>query len=185
MYIGLLADQEKEGCCGKLKERYYVLKATEKQETKNEFSFYAGKHCTEEILKLINVSPLPYFNPFKSIGDNVRGGTTNPSKSNKQKVNPTNKELINAIYVISMAWNYPPPISVLNIIDFTKKLDEKTVNKNGFLWINKNLSNDKDDRTLSQIYSDLKEQNPDMREIGFERLKDAMNEFYPDEVNRY
>ncbi len=60
LYLGLLPNQEKQGCCGKLTDRYYIFKAKNK-ETKKEFSFFAGKHCAERILMLIGESKLPFF----------------------------------------------------------------------------------------------------------------------------
>lgn len=189
MYLGLLKNQEKQGCCGKLTDRYYIFKATDKI-SKKEVSFYAGKHCAEGILNLIKVKPLPFSNPLKSINDEntKKGNSSNNNIGSKKKkvLHPLNQKLIQAIQIISMAWDYPPPVSVLNIIDFTlNKLDEFRINKRGIEWVNQNLLNDEQGRTLSQIYSDLKGENPNLKEIDFEILKNYMNEKHPEEVNRY
>lgn len=190
LYLGLLTNQEKQGCCGKLTDRYYIIKATDKT-TKKEFSFYSGKHCAEGILSLINVNPLPFSNPLKSISnknsnvDNSGNNNTTLTLEHKKAIHPLNNELIQAIQIISMAWNTPPPVFVLNIIDFTKNLDEFTINKKGIFWTNRNLDKDKENRILSDIYSDLKKENPNLKEVDFENLRKYMNEYHLEETNRY
>lgn len=84
IYLKLLANQEKQGACGKLKDRYYVFQATNKK-TGEECSFYAGKHCAEGLLKLIKAEPLPFFNPLKSINDVREGKSNNTISSNTKK----------------------------------------------------------------------------------------------------
>ncbi len=94
-------------------------------------------------------------------------------------MHPVNKELINAIQIMSIAWNYPPPIPILNIIDYTKKLNKSTENKRGIYWINDKLIMDKENRTLTETYDDLKTEHPDLRKISFNRLCDLMDKEFP------
>ncbi|WP_407265148.1 hypothetical protein R5N98_06860 [Tenacibaculum maritimum] len=186
LYVGLLPNQEKQGCCGKLTDRYYIFKATNKL-TKKEFSFFVGKHCAEKLLELINVKPLKFFNPLKLDSDNLHGNSTSNNHLDKlkKKIHPINKELIQVISIISMAWDYPPPVFVLDIIEYTNSLDEFRVNNKGVLWVNRNLAKDKQNRDLTQIISELREVSPNFKQMDFKNIRNYLNKEYPDEINKY
>lgn len=184
LYLGLLPNQEKQGCCGKLTDRYYIFKATNKI-SKEEVSFYAGKHCAEELLKLTNKNSLPFFNPLSIIAHNITPRGNSSTTQTKKKLHIVNKQLINAIRLISIAWDSPPPVSTLNIISFTLRLDENTINKKGVSWVNEKLEFDNQGRTLTQMYNDLRAENQDFREFNFDDVRNYMSEQFPNQINRY
>ncbi len=182
LYLGLLPNQYKNGCCGRLTTNYYIFYAINKI-TKKEISFYAGKHCAEKILELIQKPKLEFSNPLHS-NSSVKSQNENHQTGSSNNIDIVNKELINAIRLISVAWSSVPPPSVLKIIDFT--LNKPTIpNHKGIKWINGYISKDYKNRTLTQIVQDLKNEYPDLRNFNFERLKNIMSEKFPEEINKF
>ncbi len=64
-HLKLLAGQETQGCCGRVTNRYYSFEAKERKTSKIE-ELVVGYDCTEQFLNLIELEPLPLFNPFQS-----------------------------------------------------------------------------------------------------------------------
>lgn len=182
LYLGLLPNQSKIGCCGKLTTNYYIFNA-ENKKTKKENLFYAGKHCAEEILKLIGKPKLGLFNPLSIVSHKEQNNNKKSSNIDNNLV-PINKELINAIKIISIAWSSIPPSSILKIIEFTLK-NPNLINYNGIVWVNNSVSKDYKNRTLTEIVQDLKNENPDLRNFTFDNLKKEMSLKFPKEINRY
>lgn len=184
IYSTLLEEQEKLGCCGKLEREYYVFRAKHKKNN-NEFSFFVGKHCAEKFLLLINHPKLDLFNLFISETENEHTqNNSNDGNSGLKKIHPINKELIEAIHILTTAWNSPPPSSVITIIEFTHN-NEGIVNKMGIKWFNEKLAYDKQKRTMTEIYLDLKNANKKIRNFSFEKLKSYFSDSFPNETNRY
>ncbi|CAH0255831.1 hypothetical protein [Chryseobacterium sp. Bi04] len=182
LYLGLLPNQSKNGCCGKLTTNYYIFNAINKK-TKEETSFYAGKHCAEEILRLIQKPKLELFNPL-SINSSKNQSNKGQSITISDNLDPTNNELINAINIISVAWSSIPPVFTLKIIEYTLS-NPRHINYRGVEWVNKSITRDYKNRTLTQIVQDLKDENSDLRNFTFERLKQVMSEKFPKENNRF
>ncbi|MEJ8605594.1 hypothetical protein JSO56_01510 [Riemerella anatipestifer] len=182
LYLKLLPNQSKDGCCGRLTTNYYIFSAINKA-TNKEILFYAGKHCAEEILKLIQKPKLELFNPL-SVDLYQNMGGRNSSITTKIKLDSTNNELIEAIKVISVAWSSTPPPSILKIIEYTLS-NPMVINYKGIEWVNKSLTKDFKNRTLSEIVQDLKKENPRLRDFTFERLKRVISIKFPKEINKY
>lgn len=181
LYLGLLPNQSKNGCCGKLTTNYYIFNAVNKS-TNEEVLFYAGKHCAEEILNLIKKPKLELFNPLSIVSFKNHNNKNYSTTINN--LEPINNELINAIKIISIAWSSIPPSSTLKIIDFTLK-NPMSINYKGIEWVNKSIAKDYKNRTLTEITQDLKNENPDLRNFTFERLKQVISIKFPEEINRY
>lgn len=182
LHLGLLPNQSKNGCCGLLTKEYYIFNAINKF-TKNETSFYAGKHCAEEILKLIKKPKLEFFNPLSITNSRNERGI----KSSTLKIinlDPTNNELINAIKIISVAWSSVPPPYILKIIEYTLN-NSMRINYEGIKRVNKSIAKDYKNRTLTEIVQDLKNENPNLRNFTFERLKEVISTKFPEEINKY
>ena len=173
LHLKLLKGQEKEGCCGKLTDQYYIFEYRPRGDYKsNPKHFFVGKDCAESFLKIIKHSPLPLFNPIRQLGlNNSEGQNQEGRESNKNTIPPFNKELINAINLLCIAWGTIPQKSFKKIIDFSKSSSQP--NYKGLIWFNEILT--KKDYLLRNFINDLKEQN-DLREFPFTRLNQYLNE---------
>ena len=54
-FLKLLPNQEKQGCCGVLKDKYYVFEYQNKQNIHEKGSFFVGYDCGEQFLNLLNI----------------------------------------------------------------------------------------------------------------------------------
>jgi len=176
LYLKLLANQEKNGCCGKLTDSYYIFTAIH-QSTRKESTFFVGKHCAEEILKLVTKPPLPLFNPLRIDQQNLgQANNGNVRPHNRPNIHPVNRALIRAIAFISMSWNRPPSSGLLKIINFTNNRPNY-INHKGVKWVNEYIINyDEQNRTLQQMYLELRAENPNMRDFNFDVLRNSFIE---------
>ena len=184
MHTTLLEGQEKLGCCGKLEREYYIFRAKHKKEN-TEFCFFMGKHCAEKFLLLINHPKLELFNLFTSEINNESEDNNPNNESNNliRDIHPINKELIDAIYILNASWNRLPALLV-SIIEFTHK-KESIINIRGIKWLNEKLVYDKQKRTMTEIYLNLKKENKRIRAFSFEKLKSYFSDNFPNEINRF
>lgn len=81
-------------------------------------------------------------------------------------IDPINKELIDAIYILNASWNRLPA-SLVNIIEYTNK-NESVINVRGIKWLNEKLMYDKQNRTMTEIYLNLKRK---IKGFGLSHLK--------------
>lgn len=184
MYTTLLEGREKLGCFGKLEREYYVFRAKHKKEN-TEFCFFVGKHCAEKFLLLIKHPKLELFNLFTSETNNegMNNSPNNESNILIRDIDPINKELIDAIYILNASWNRLPAL-LDNIIEYTHK-KESLINVKGVKWLNEKLMYDKQNRTMTEIYLNLKKENKRIRTFSFKKLKAYFSDNFPNEINRF
>ena len=174
-FVKLLDGQKREGCCGStLKDVYYTFSAINKK-TKEEESFFVGKSCAEQFLELLKLKKLPLFNPLTDINDKSKSATNNDKKDNTKekidKVLPINRELLNAIALLSVIWDSPLR-SMRNVCEFSIKSSKP--NENGIIWFNEKLKNDSKGRTLTQMCDELREKYPNFKVYNFDNLRKVL-----------
>jgi len=172
-HLSVLAGQEKQGCCGKVTKRYYVFKAKHKK-TNIEEIFYVGYSCAEQFLELINHDKLPLFNHLQSPGSKDPSHSVTGNK--KEKVTPLNRELYNAIHILCAAWDKPPKYSLLRSLEFIRNCPHISTKKFAVIKFNEILSKDAKKRSLTQILSDLKILNPNLRNFSFPYMDKVLME---------
>lgn len=174
-HLKLLNGQEKQGCCGKLTDQYYIFEYRVKGDYEsNQSHFYVGKDCANDFLEIIKKPILPLFNPLKQFeSQGSKDGERNTN--NREKVNtviePFNRELLDAINLLCIVWNVIPRGSFKKIIDYTKSYPEP--NYRGLKWFNDILTSK--NLVLRNFLNELKEAN-DLRGFPFTRLNQYLNE---------
>lgn len=175
-FVKLLEGQKREGCCGTLKDVYYTFSAINK-ETKKEESFFVGKSCAEQFLELLKLKKLPLFNPLTDINDKSKSATNNDKKNDTKeeidKVLPINRELLNAIALLSIIWDSPLK-SMRNVCKFS--IESSTPNTKGIIWFNEKLKSDSKGRTLTQMCDELREKYPNFKVYNFDNLRKILLE---------
>ncbi len=180
-YVKLLNGQNKKCCCNDiLTSSYYTFSATHKQK-KEEYSFFAGEGCARKFLELLNLKPLPLFSPLITEVNNNYSRNINEVKTERietQNIHPVNKELLEAISLLSIVWD-SPLMSMNKIVSYTRS-NYSVPNTSGVVWFNDKVGKDIKRRTLSQMLDDLRQDNPMLRYFGFEHLKEVMKTHFPD-----
>ena len=175
-FVKLLEGQKGEGCCGTLKDVYYTFSAINK-ETKKEESFFVGKSCAEQFLELLKLKKLPLFNPLTDINDKSKSTASNDKKENTKeeidKVLPINRELLNAIALLSIICDDPLE-SMQNICKFS--IESSKPNENGIIWFNEKLKKYSKGRTLTQMCEELREKYPNFKVYNFDNLRKVLLE---------
>jgi hypothetical protein len=175
-FVKLLEGQKREGCCGTLKDVYYTFSAINK-ETKKEESFFVGKSCAEQFLELLKLKKLPLFNPLTAINDKSKSATNNDKKENSKeeidKVLPINRELLNAIALLSIIWDDPLE-SMQNICKFS--IESSKPNENGIIWFNEKVKKYSKGKTLTQMCDELREKYPNFKVYNFDNLRKVLLE---------
>lgn len=175
-FVKLLEGQKREGCCGTLKDVYYTFLAINK-ETKKEESFFVGKSCAEQFLELLKLKKLPLFNPLTDINDKSKSATNNDKKDEAKeeidKVLPINRELLNAIALLSIIWDDPLE-SMQKICKFS--IESSKPNENGIIWFNEKLKKYSKGRTLTQMCDELREKYPNFKVYNFDNLRKVLLE---------
>ena len=132
----------------------------------------------QKFLLLINHPKLELFDLFTSEINNEKVNN-NPIRD----IHPINKELIDAIYILNASWNRLPAL-LDNIIEYTHK-KESLINVKGVKWLNEKLMYDKQNRTMTEIYLNLKKENKRIRTFSFKKLKAYFSDNFPNEINRF
>lgn len=175
-FVKLLEGQKREGCCGTLKDVYYTFSAINK-ETKKEESFFVGKSCAEQFLELLKLKKLPLFNPLTGINDKSKSTASNHKKENAKeemdKVLPINRELLNAIALLSIICDDPLE-SMQNICKFS--IESSKPNENGIIWFNEKLKKYPKGKTLTQMCDELREKYPNFKVYNFDNLRKVLLE---------
>jgi hypothetical protein len=178
-FYRLLNGQQKPGCCGTLTDRYYAFSATAKYPTKSatqdkEVSyFYVGLSCASQFLELNPHPPLPLFDPLRANNNDHNNGNNGGREEFNNQVSPINRELINAINLLLMAWNEIPNGFLGAILKYTKENMERP-NYNGVVWFNDVVRRDPTSRNFETIVRDLRANN-DFRDFTFEEMHRHLN----------
>ncbi len=167
--LRLLNGQIVDGCCGPLESEYYLFLATHKKNNNKEEVFAVGTHCAKEFLRLTKNNPLPLSDLFKFQGQpGVKGVVSNNDSS--KKMHDLNRLLILAINVLCVSWRQEPKSLILKILLFTNSKPDEP-NYNGILIFNKIIQKDREKRSLTFIYQELKINN-NIKDISFSPLHD-------------
>lgn len=180
-HLTLLNNQEKQGCCGKVTNRYYAFNARNRSTDKVE-SFYVGYHCAEQLLNLIGHEKLRLFNPLQSlqsksvnISDIRRENTLSDAR-----IDPLNLELSNAINLLCSTWGQPPRSTLLSYLEYIRQRPGDRTQDFAIINFNKILGQDKGGRggrgrrTLSQMIEELRKDNPAMKHFSFPLMSEIL-----------
>ena len=172
-FLKLLPNQEKQGCCGVLKDKYYVFEYQNKQNIHEKGSFFVGYDCGEQFLDLLNIDKSKYklFNPLSSIQSSL--GSGNSESSSTIQRDELNQEVYNAINLICIAWNQPPKYGIQNILNFVRNPNNRRTDDWAIKEVNRLVSNDYHNRTLTQIVQELSVQY-NIRNFSFELMNDVI-----------
>lgn len=181
-HLKLLNGQKMNGCCGPLRDRYYVFRVSPKSGGEPG-EMIVGYHCAEDFLRLLQLQRLPLFNPLtqQSSGAGGGGGVTGGASWH-----PLTREVYNAVNLLSMAWGGHRPygflLEILNNIHSSPstRIDDKIVRR-----LNTTIAKDRESRTLRQMIDALAAANPNFKEYHFPligevlRLAKARNRIEP------
>lgn len=167
-HLTLLNNQEKQGCCGKVTNRYYAFKARNRSTDEVE-SFYVGYDCAEQLLDLIGHEKLRLFNPLQSL----QSKSVNISDIRREnilsdaRIDPLNMELSNAINLLCTTWEQPPRLTLLSYLDYIRQRPSDRTQNFAIIKFNNILGKDRVGRTLSQMIEELRKDNPTMKHFSF------------------
>ncbi len=172
-FLKLLPNQEKQGCCGVLKDKYYVFEYQNKQNIHEKGSFFVGYDCGEQFLNLLNIDKSKYklFNPLSSMQSSLSLRSDRSSATTQR--DELNQEVYNAINLICIAWNQPPKYGIQNILNFVRNPNNGRTHDWAIKEVNKLVSNDYHNRTLTQIVQELSVQY-NIRNFSFELMNDVI-----------
>jgi hypothetical protein len=164
MYIRLLAGQKINGCCGPIKDKYYLFEAVDKTNNKIE-NFSVGYDCGNQFLTLINHPSISLFNPFTSPrGQTGGGGGTN---GNPVQMHGLNREFKDAIHILCSAWGYVPKGNMRLNLEYINNMPQRPTNASSIIKFNKTVGKDAKGRALSAIIADIRTKNPTLRNFSF------------------
>lgn len=172
-HLALLSGQKKQGCCGKVTNRYYVFNAKHKTTGEEDF-FYVGYDCADQFLELTGKNPLPLFNPIVALGTS-ESNRSNSGNSNQSNIAPLNKELYNAIHILCAAWDKPPQKQLLKSLMYIRNRPHIPTQNFAITNFNRILSYDTQKRTLGQIIDQLKQRNPNLRKFTFLKMQKVLD----------
>ncbi|WP_019556494.1 hypothetical protein [Thiomicrorhabdus arctica] len=174
VYIRLLAGQKIDGCCGPITDKYYLFEA-EHKETKEIENFSVGYDCGDQFLQLTGHAPISLFNPFQA--ENGQGGGGEGNNEAGTQIHPLNRELKNAIHLLCSAWGgYAPKGSMRKFLEYINNSPQRATNSFAVVSFNNIVGKDAKNRNLSQIISDIRADNPTLREFAFPHMEKVLAE---------
>ena len=118
---------------------------------------------------------MPLFNPLTDINDKSKSATNNDKKNDTKeeidKVLPINRELLNAIALLSIIWDDPLK-SMQNICKFS--IESSKPNENGIIWFNEKVKKYSKGRTLTQMCDKLREKYTNFKVYNFDNLRKVL-----------
>lgn len=171
-HLALLNNQRKQGCCGKVTDRYYAFKATNRS-TNEVKSFYVGYDCAEQLLELIGHEKLSLFNPLQSTSINI-GGIRGKNTSSHPLIAPLNIEMSNAINLLCITWEQPPQSTLLSYLEYIRHNPSRPTKDFAVIGFNNILGKDRRRRTLSQMLEELRKDNQHMKHFSFPLMLDIL-----------
>lgn len=172
-HVKLLNGQQKKSCTGDLlTDRYYCFSFKHKKNNK-QGSFFCGIHAANNFLELLNLDPLPLFDPLKDFG--VNSSSTSNSSNQYNKWHPVAEELYNAINLLIICWNTTVQGFLGEIKDTIVRYPHYEPYLSKIKAVNTILSKDSKSRTLQDMISDLKKNNPDIRSFTFNNINKMLN----------
>ena len=174
-YIRLLNGQSKQGCCGKITDRYYVFEY-ESRDNNETGSFFTGYSCGEQFLELlgINKDRFKLFNPFYQIPNNANRNYNRAIRYDngyKNLKDPLNQEVYNAINLVFAIWDKIPisGTKIAKILDFVTRVNIRTQDF-AVVEVNNLVGKDYKSRTLDEIVSEIAINN-NIRNFEFPLMK--------------
>lgn len=181
-YIKLLPNQDKQGCCGVLRDKYYVFEYRNKINANEKGSFFVGYDCGEQFLDLLNIDKNRYklFNPLATENNGGGLGGGGGGAGNAPQRDQLNQEVYNAINLICVAWNTLPKNSIQSILNFVRNPNSRRTDDWTIKTVNTLISHDYHNRTLSQIVQDLSDEY-NLRNFSFELMNETIERLQENE----
>lgn len=140
MQLKLLNGQEKQGCCGKLTEHYYLFAYRNIDDDSIKGTFFVGSDCASQIIELLSeikgakdrLSLPPIFN----IASGGLITTTQPMLK-------INKEALTVIHLIATLWDAPIYGSLEYIMLWIKKNPNTAISDKSIVSINNIFGRDR------------------------------------------
>lgn len=176
-YTWLLNGRTKESDAGDIIiNEYYEFLCTSKLSSEQKI-IVCGKHVGKSLIKLAELKPIKIFNPLVNINGNGNGeGRRDRGNEKKEKWNEISLELYNAINILGLYWD----ITLTGVLFDIKKDLEKYKDKVPFISriikVNKCISKDKNNLTISQMLDKLREEDENIREYRFEKINKILAE---------
>jgi len=171
-HLTLLDGQDKQGCCGPLSEEYYHFQydAKEGNETGE---FFVGRHCALQFAELAEIDVPAKFTPLKpELSDGGGGGGT--GGRNRVQWDPLNLQLYNGIHVILTMWNLPPKGKFKEILEWLRENPSLPTYVSRINKVNRVIERCFPGKTLTEAWSEFREDYPNLKEYNFHLLTEAM-----------
>ena len=187
-FTKLLNGQDKISCAGsKCTDVYYTFQYESKTNQNDKGSFFCGRKAAKNFMDIANIEPIKLFNPLSvnNTYDFKNETTRNENSSEKEeysssddykkKWNPIAEQFHNAINLIIVCWNTPiyGKLAKLKADVMKYKYREPFIERIEF--VNDVISNDKKNRTLTQMVDDLRTDNPTLKHFNFDLLEEKLN----------
>ncbi|MDO9204120.1 hypothetical protein [Methylotenera sp.] len=158
-YVQLLAGQTKTSCTGDaLTDAYYCF-FYKSRTNADQGTILCGEYAAKDFLQLIGHAGLPLFNPLLTQGGTRGTGTSGTIQGARTKWDLTAKQLHDAINLLVVCWSSPPGPVLFDIKSKLEKYSYKPPYSGQIKAINTVIGKDVKKRTLSQMVSELAQNN--------------------------
>lgn len=166
----LLAGQRKSSCTNvTLTDNYYCFDYVNKIDSADKGTFFAGSGASKHFLSLIGHFGLPLFNPLISIHTGGLGGARGISVQR----NATNKQLYNAINLLSICWDFVPGGIITSIKARIDSTPQSSPRDGDVKSINTIISKFSRGQTLQQMINAYRQDNQ-IRQFDFSLLNGVL-----------
>ncbi len=156
-HLKLVRGQKKRSAaCDDITDQYYCFTYKNKTDEEDTGSFFCGVFVANDFLEILNLKPLPIFNPFKSYVKNREKKLADTENLISKIIrNTLAKEAYAVINILIMVWNFVPYGKLEKILNDILKYPESEP----FLWkikeINRIVGLDYSKRTLNEMNDEL------------------------------
>lgn len=170
-HVKLLNGQKRKSCTNdELIDSYYYFGYEAKNKTESG-DFLCGSHAANHFLELMNLEKLPLFNPLATIETEYTGANTSSGeKRSNEKWNGAAKQLHNAINILVVYSDKSPGKVIREISAKLLKNKHKEPDSMTIKSVNTIIKQQGNTNGLQGILSELKVQNPNLREFKFDLL---------------
>ncbi|OAT41096.1 hypothetical protein M988_2273 [Hafnia paralvei ATCC 29927] len=177
-HVKLLAGQEKLSCTGRLlTDSYYCFQYKKRDDDKKFGTFFCGLPTAKHFLELTDNSELAQFNPLRSESNSstTKSNSSPTLNDNRRPINPTTKELLDAINLLVVVWNTIPYGRLARIKEAKNKYYYRPPFKDEISYVNKVISYDKEKRTLAKMLEELSQSN-NLKHFDFSLLNKVLDD---------
>jgi hypothetical protein len=174
-HLYLLGKQVKRCCCGDLLSKEYYLMICVKKSDKNiRKPIYVGGTCAGKLFNLSGAPTHMYFNPFATVGNETTSRTSGGHEGDI-KIEPLNKEIREAIFLLCMDWDQPPGIPTSNILAMINRAPSRRLADHYVKAVNTIIGKDSRRRKLQDIIEGLRVIEKRIRHFRFPEMKAVIN----------